>query len=96
MVLCQKLYFLVKRFDKEKKQNIHLNNTFSLKTAKISLQKQHFPGIRFPNSTVLSRERLHKNVAEIIIIKNNSKTVLQRQLKCSLLYFINALPSPKY
>ena len=36
----------------EKDTNIHLNDKFPLKIAKISLQKQNFPGIRFPNSTI--------------------------------------------
>ena len=35
---------MVKNFE-EKYQNNHLNDTFSLKIANISLQKQNFPGI---------------------------------------------------
>ena len=36
----------------EKDKNIHLNDKFSLKISKISLQRQYyFPGMRFPNPT---------------------------------------------
>ena len=34
----------------EKDLNIHLNDKFPLKLANIPLQKQNFPGMRFPNS----------------------------------------------
>ena len=40
------------KYLKEKDRKIHLNITFSLKIEKISLQKQDFLGIRFPNSTL--------------------------------------------
>ena len=39
------------RFLEEKDQIIHLNDKFPLKITNISLQKQNFPGMRFPNST---------------------------------------------
>ena len=43
--------FASKRFLEEKDKNIHLlNDRFTLKIAKISLQKQNFPGMRFLNS----------------------------------------------
>ena len=39
------------KFLEEKDQNMHLNDTFPLKIAKISLQKLNFLGVRLPNST---------------------------------------------
>ena len=44
---------------REKDRNIHLNNTFPLKIARISLQKQNFQGMRFPNSTFCPCVHLH-------------------------------------
>ena len=41
-------------FLEEIDQNIHLNDEFPLKIAKISLQKLNFLGMRFPNSTFFS------------------------------------------
>ena len=37
-------------FTRKTHQNIHLNDKFPLKIAKISLQKQNFPGMKLPNS----------------------------------------------
>ena len=45
--LCQKWDLLY-----EKDRNIHLNDQFPLKIAKIFMQKQNFPGMSVPNSTL--------------------------------------------
>ena len=45
------LYIIFRHFCKKKTTNYQ----FPLKIAKISLQKQNFPGIRFPNSTSSTR-----------------------------------------
>ena len=41
----------IKKGCKKKHRNIHLNDIFTLKIAKTSLQKHNFPGMNFPNST---------------------------------------------
>ena len=47
---CINFFFTnFQKFLEEKNQNIHLNDEFPLKIANISLQKQNFPGMRFPN-----------------------------------------------
>ena len=53
----------------EKDQNIHLNDEFPLKIASISLQKQNFLGMRFPNSRIFSMHELHiRAVLQFVLI----------------------------
>ena len=52
--IASKMSFFFTNFQiflEEKDQNIHLNDIFPLKIAKMSLQNHNFPGMRFPNFT---------------------------------------------